>query len=135
MGTYAGAGSIGRAAAALDAGLADCGIACCAACGSSSKIAFLIRSMNGMCHILTASILFPQPGNTPLHSSGPSATGHLVPNRFTSPLALYPIDKRTLAFYSGYAAIVDRACLPFNKEIAAVSHSNNRQSPLPRCPH
>jgi len=34
------------------------------------------------------------------------------------------MDKRTLALYLEYAAIVDWACSPFNKEIANVAHSN-----------
>ena len=57
-----------------------------------------------------------------------------MPNRSTNLPALYPIDKRTFAFYLGYAAIVDRACLPFNQEIAKVSHLINSQFPLALMP-
>ena len=55
-----------------------------------------------------------------------------MPNRSTNPHALYPKDKGTLALYPGYAAIVDWACSPFNKEIAEESYSISRQSHLPR---
>src|SRR5271157_1654084 len=49
MGTYGGADAGADCGIRPDAG-AGAGFAACCACGSSSKIAFLIRSMNGMRH-------------------------------------------------------------------------------------
>src|SRR5258708_5983316 len=97
MGEYAGvAGSSGRTAPELDADLAGC----CAS-GSSSKMAFLIRSMKGMGHVLTSSVLLARPRSTRLHHSEAQPTGLTVPNRSTIRPHLYPISKRTLGFLRG----------------------------------
>src|SRR6266849_8083860 len=101
MGTYEGAAdSRGRAVPGLVAGLAGC----CAS-GSSSKIAFLIRSMKGMGHVLTSSVLLALPGSTPLRHSEAQHDRTYRTKSVHYPPALCPIDERTLAFYAGYAAI------------------------------
>src|SRR6266576_5359340 len=113
MGTYEGAaGSRGRAFPELVAGLVGCW-----ASGSSSKMAFLIRSMKGIGHVLTSSVLLALPRSTPRHHSEAQHDRTYSTKSVHYPPALYPIDKRTLAFYMGYAAIVDCPSLLFNQEI------------------
>src|SRR6266849_7135635 len=103
MGTYEGtAGSRGRAVPELVAGLAGCW-----ASGSSSKMAFLIRSMKGMGHVLTSLVLFALPRSTPLHYSEAQPDRTYSTKSVHYPPTLYPIDKKTPAFYARYAAIVD----------------------------
>src|SRR5437868_8515295 len=97
MDTYVGAGSAGRAGPGLGACLAGC----CAS-GSSSKMAFLIRSMKGMGHILASSVLPALPGGTPpRHSEGQDDRTYITKSVHYAH-ALYLIDKRSLAFYAGY---------------------------------
>jgi hypothetical protein len=68
--------------------------------------------MKGMGHVLT-SVLLALPRSTPLRYSEAKHDRTYSTKSVHYPPALYPIDKKTLAFYARYAAIVDCASMFF----------------------